>query len=148
MITNGAAYVAFVVVAVVLICMGAWLRRRRIQALIAQRQLHLEQQQQLESGLGNGVGTNGYSWSNEGTAGALRPPMHAHLRQTHAHSPAAAAAVDAKPSNDFLPPYSMPMPSNQPPPYAPPTAADAPSSSTSMPTVTPLPPPVSQGNRN
>ncbi|KAJ2458353.1 hypothetical protein GGF42_002122 [Coemansia sp. RSA 2424] len=125
MINNGAAYISFVVVVVVLLCLGAWLRQRRIKALIARRH-----QEELEARLGNNsgsggragvLGANAYSWMNGGTTGLMRP-VHAYLRQprAHVHSP----AIDTKP-DDYLPQYSQPMP-NQPPPYAPSPSTELP----------------------
>ncbi|KAJ2346085.1 hypothetical protein GGH92_003760 [Coemansia sp. RSA 2673] len=99
MISNGPAYVSFIAVIVFLVCLGAWLRRRRIQAAMMQRD-----QMELESRLN--TGRNNTTWDDSN--GPLQP-AHAHLRQ-HRYS------VDTKP-DEYLPPYSQPI-TSQPPPYA------------------------------
>ncbi|KAJ2056808.1 hypothetical protein GGI17_006000 [Coemansia sp. S146] len=100
MINNGPAYASFIVVIVVLVCLGTWVRRRRIQAAIMQRD-QMELESRLNTSRSNAMWTGG--------TGPMQP-AHAHLRQPHTYS------ADTKP-DEYLPPYSQPM-SSQPPPYA------------------------------
>ncbi|KAJ2491309.1 hypothetical protein IWW37_002391 [Coemansia sp. RSA 2050] len=107
MVNNGPAYISFIVVIIILLCLGTWLRRRRIQAAMIRRE-----QLELESRIINRIAAHASSWDT----GPLQPP-HAHVRQPH--------SLDNKPE-EYLPPYTQPM-SGQPPPYVSSAAGHLPS---------------------
>ncbi|KAJ2807922.1 hypothetical protein H4S07_003499 [Coemansia furcata] len=118
MLISTPAYGAFIAVAVLLICLGAWLRWRRVKALVAIREQMQRDQMQLEPQ------PSATTWGN-----TVMQPAHAHLRP-----PPHGASPDAKPE-EYLPPYSQPsqpiqpgQPSQpgmpgQPPPYVMPDAS-------------------------